>query len=366
MRVAPLRSDIGHIYLDDVENASQRNFSSEPVGQSRYFDLPTDAGIASMLASVAFVTLLGTNASTFNTTGSNATKLNIKASASASYTQITVTSGAAQTAAQVVADLNAGFSSNGLPFLARVSGTHVAIDSTVGGPNAFIELSASSPSTAALQTVLGLTAGSAVSGLTVAALKNAVYVGVNAVAGQTGSAASIATAGPYGVNGTTVALLTGLTGMTAAMVGQCITVSGATSAVNNGTFLITGYVSSTSVYAANKDAIADASNGSLTWTQYANLSVNVSAATINALSTFTNLSTAQQTALDNAVANLIAPSLVETGPVLLSFVYGKLGLLSSTAFQPGFPNVTTETRLGYPPGPAVACVEADGVTPYTV
>jgi hypothetical protein len=49
MRVAIVRSDIGNLYLSDVENTSQRNFSSEPIGQSRYFKKPTDAALIAIL-----------------------------------------------------------------------------------------------------------------------------------------------------------------------------------------------------------------------------------------------------------------------------------------------------------------------------
>lgn len=358
MRVALVRSDIGRVYLDDIENTSQRNFSSEPAGQSRYFEVPTDAQLASMLAGVAFVTLLGANAQPFDTTVANGTKLNIRASATAPFTQVTVTSAAGQSAASIVTQLNAQFKNFGLPFLARADATfHVAIDSTIGGPNAYIELSAASPSAGALQTVLGLGLGP-FSGLTVPALKNAAYVGNTAIAGQTGAAAVI-TAVSHGV-----ATVTTVTGMTAADVGRCITFSGSTHPTNNGTFRIVKYISATSVQIANVDAVVDV--GPLTWTEYANLSVNVAPATINALSTFTNLSTAQKTALDNAIANLIAPSLVETGPVLLSFVYGKLSKLYSAAFIPGAPWIATEIRVGLPVGAAVAIVANDGVTPFTV
>lgn len=49
MRVAIVRSDIGHFLLDDVENSSQRCFSSQTVGQSRYFSKPTDAQLTALL-----------------------------------------------------------------------------------------------------------------------------------------------------------------------------------------------------------------------------------------------------------------------------------------------------------------------------
>lgn len=59
MRVAIVRSDVGHMYLDDIENTSQRDFSSEPAGQSRYLHRPTDAELTAILAkySITLVTL---------------------------------------------------------------------------------------------------------------------------------------------------------------------------------------------------------------------------------------------------------------------------------------------------------------------
>jgi len=360
MRVAIVRSDLGqHLYLDDVENRSQRCFSSEPAGQSRYFHKPTNAELLAALASSANLTIRGTDvAATVDTTVANGTKLNIKSSASAVYTQVVVTSSATLAKTQVVAELNAQFLNAGLGLVARISGTNqVTIDTTAKGPSAYVSISAGSPSAAALQTVLGLAVATTV-GLTVAALKAVVYVGVTAVAGQTGAA------GVYSAADGVKATLTGLTGMQASDVGKCLTISGATPAFNNGTFRITDFVSATSVKIANSDAAVDA--GLITWTEYVTLSVNVSAATLNALSTFALMTAAQQAALDAAIADTVAPSLVETGPVLLSFVYGKLSKLSSAAFIPGAPQVATELRVGLPVGHAAAIVANDGVTPFTV
>ncbi len=174
MRIGIVRTDIARIYLSDIENASQRDFSSQPKGQSRYFVHPTDAQLTAVLNKYALATLLGTNTSTFNTTGSNGTKLNIRTSTSGSYVQVTVRSGAAVTAAQIVSDLNLSFKNAGIAALARVAGTSVAIDTTVGGPGVNLDLDASTPSTATLQTVLGLST-SPVAGVTLAALKSAIY-----------------------------------------------------------------------------------------------------------------------------------------------------------------------------------------------
>ncbi len=174
MRIGIVRTDIARIYLSDIENASQRDFSSQPKGQSRYLEYPTDAQLTAVLNKYALATLLGTNTSTFNTTGSNATKLNIRTTSSASYVQVTVRSGAAVTAAQIVSDLNLAFKNAGIAALARVAGTSVAIDTTLGGPGVNLDLDASTPSTATLQTVLGLST-SPVAGVTLSALKAAIY-----------------------------------------------------------------------------------------------------------------------------------------------------------------------------------------------
>lgn len=174
MRLASLRTDISKIYLSDVENSSQRDFSSEADGQSLYLKHPTDADFTTLLKAVAPVTVLGTAATPFDTTVANGTKLNVRTSSTSSYVQITVRSSASATAAQVAADLNAAFLNAGIKATARVSGTHVAIDSMAKGPSAYLQLSASSPSTAALQTVLGLST-SASAGVTVSALKAVIY-----------------------------------------------------------------------------------------------------------------------------------------------------------------------------------------------
>lgn len=80
------------------------------------------------------------------------------------------------------------------------------------------------------------------------------------VSGQAGSAANVTTIGAGLVT------ITGLTGMTIASVGRFLSISGAASSGNNGTFLIVTYNSSNSVNVANASAIAsDANNGSISW-----------------------------------------------------------------------------------------------------
>lgn len=83
-------------------------------------------------------------------------------------------------------------------------------------------------------------------------------------------------------------------------------------------------------------------------------------ATIGGISGYTNMATATLAALTLALQDLVAPSLVETGPVLLSFSYGNLHGFSDSAFQPG------GTRSGLPAGAAVYCLLEDGSGPFTL
>ncbi|HEY8095936.1 MAG TPA: hypothetical protein VIE65_07530 [Methylobacter sp.] len=277
MRLGFVRSDIsanssnGRLYLQDVENSSQRNFSSEPKGQSRYFRKPTDTELTALLNTYAFVTIQGSNtAATVDTTVANGTKLNIRTSASATFTQITVTSNAAVTKAQLIIDLNAGFKAAGLGLTARIAGTNqVTIDTTAIGPNAYVEISAGSPSAGTFQTVVGL-AVAATPGVTLANLKSAIY--------PTATTINVSTAGIAATTGATFSLMTN----------------------------------------------------------------------------------AAETALVSAIADKVAPRLVETGAVLLSFAYGVISKLRSTTFQPG------GTRIGLPAGIAAACVQDDGSTVFTL
>lgn len=86
-----------------------------------------------------------------------------------------------------------------------------------------------------------------------------------AVGGQTGSAASIsAFAGG-------IANISGLTGMTATgSPGRFLTVSGAASGGNNGTFLIVAFVSATEVQVSNPTGVSpDANDGAISWIERA-------------------------------------------------------------------------------------------------
>jgi hypothetical protein len=79
-------------------------------------------------------------------------------------------------------------------------------------------------------------------------------------ANQTGTAATIAN-----VNGTAVTI-TGLTNMTFGSAGSILVVSGAANAANNGSFVISKFLSSTDVIISNPSGVApDANSGSINW-----------------------------------------------------------------------------------------------------
>jgi len=83
-----------------------------------------------------------------------------------------------------------------------------------------------------------------------------------AITGQTGSSISIdsVTSG--------IVTTSGLTGMSSASIGRFITITNATTLANNGTFLITSFISPTSITYSNSSAISpDANNGSISWTE---------------------------------------------------------------------------------------------------
>lgn len=85
----------------------------------------------------------------------------------------------------------------------------------------------------------------------------------DAISGQSGAAANIVAGAAVGNM-----RVTGLTGMTALSVGNYLTISGAASAANNGTFLIVAFGGATQVDVANAGAvIPDANNGALAWVE---------------------------------------------------------------------------------------------------
>lgn len=270
MRVGIVRTDLpGAIYLQDVENTSQRNFSSQPRGQSRNFRYASDALLTGVLNTYAFLSLRGSNTGATADTDPNDT-LRIRASATQPYSVITVTASDTAAKAAIANELNIAFQNAALPFVASVVGTNqIQIDTVApnSGPGALLDIDTVANGST-LNTALGLTDGATLTGLTLTALRTAVY--------------------PTSVT------------------------------------------------------------------------INVATATITALSTFTNLTTAQQTALVDGIAEAVAPQLTETGPVLRSFAYGTISKLTDTSFQPG------GARGGLVAGLAAAVVADDGSTPFTL
>lgn len=96
--------------------------------------------------------------------------------------------------------------------------------------------------------------------------KKAQYVNFDSVLhstinGQNGLVASISSA----VSNTAL-VISGLTGMTALSVGNILTINNAANSNNNGSFLITSFISATSVRVDNTIGVApDANNGSIHW-----------------------------------------------------------------------------------------------------
>jgi hypothetical protein len=86
------------------------------------------------------------------------------------------------------------------------------------------------------------------------------------------------------------------------------------------------------------------------------LAIDVSSATILALSTFSLLTAAQQAVLVDAIAEGIAPKIIETGNAVMSFAKGVLFKLRQPTFQVG----------SLPAGQAVVVLESDGVTPFVM
>ncbi len=409
MRVGIIRQDLASLHLDDIENTSQRNFSSQPPGQSRQIEYPSFNVLLSVLNQYAFLSNPGSGATfPLTLTGANNT-LTAKASATGSVVTMTIATGAYSAAALATA-INAAFAANSLLLVASViTGPQIQVDTVApaspfvpsfataytmispplgrsvespfvpplnSGPTAYMLLGGS------LATALGL-GTSALTGLPVNSLASiglgspsGVYSNTG-IAGQSGTAASIIagpTAGVYTV--------TGLTGMTANSVLHRLFITGSGSS-NNGTYQIVAYNSPTSVNIATPPGqaltVPDANNPAIHWNEDA-VTFNISYTQIGTLSTFAHMEgysattpTGSFLALATGIQNAIAAQLIETGPVLLSFGLGKLSIMLASNFQPGL-GVSSAypygegaiQRLGYAAGPAVYITQDDGVTPYTI
>src|SRR5574343_813201 len=147
MRVGFVRSDIQRFYLNDVENTSQRCFSSEPKGQSRYFRQATAADLLVPLNAYALLSVRGsidTAAGVDTTLGANVLKIRVLGTSA--FTTILVTEGNPVANTTIRDDLNAAFIVNSLPFIASVVvigvNEYLQIDTVApnSGPMARIEL----------------------------------------------------------------------------------------------------------------------------------------------------------------------------------------------------------------------------------
>jgi hypothetical protein len=263
MRIGIVRTDLGQgVYLADIDSRVQRCFSHEPPGQSMTIKRPTDAQFLDLLNVYGVLSLRGSDNNANVDTDPNDTLMIWNPTANA-FVSIAVTSGNVTAKTVILADLNAGFLANSLPYVASLVGNRIQID-TVGpnaGPASILDIDTFANGST-LNTPLGFVDGSSAHGLTVAALKAAVY--------------------PTAVT------------------------------------------------------------------------INVSSACITGLSTFASLTTVQKAALTLAVADLVAPQLVETGLVKLSTAHGVISKLRSATFQP----------TGLIAGIGAATVENDGVSVY--
>ncbi len=125
------------------------------------------------------------------------------------------------------------------------------------------------------------------------------------IGGQTGVLANVLSVASG------VATLTGLTGMTADSVGNVITISGAATGGNNGTFSIVEYVSATSVKIQNAAAVGpDANNGAITWFEK-------TPSIVGAINAFTGASTASASQLGGTTADWVFRFVSPTTPTVL-------------------------------------------------
>lgn len=196
MRIGMVRTDLRKLYLSDLENSSQRNFSSEPRGQSRYVHRATDAELLSVLNELAYVSIRGSdNNATVDTTAAG--DLIFQLTAGGPLITASITTLAGGTAKTIIRnELNAAFTALGVGVTARISGTNqIQLDTSAKGPNAYIKIDASST----LETVIGLST-TAVVGVPVATLRTTVYP--SAVTIAIGSATIVAL-GSYAIMNTT-------------------------------------------------------------------------------------------------------------------------------------------------------------------
>jgi len=178
MRVGIVRTDLGNgVYIADVESRVQRCFSHEPPGQSRNVRRPSDAELLSALNTHAILSLVGTDNNASVDTSVNHHLL-IKNPTSGAFVSIAVTAVNPTLKTVIRDDLNAGFATNNLPYIASIYGgiNRIQINTVApnSGPSAILSTDTFAHGSL-LNTPLGLADGVALSGLTLTALKTAVY-----------------------------------------------------------------------------------------------------------------------------------------------------------------------------------------------
>jgi len=258
MRLATVRTDMGPFFVADIESRSQRCFSSEPPGQTRYFEKASDAALTDVLNTYGKLTIKSGTIVFPLTIGAAQDTLTI-ADVSGAPKTFNIANATYANIASLVAAVNTAFSAQELRLVARNVGNALYIDTsgTNIGLSAYVKADASQFVTAiSLDT-------SAFSGTTMlTALKAIIYPSASTVALQNGD--------------------------------------------------------------------------------------------IDGVLTFADLSTADLATLCDAVRDAAAPELVETGPVLLSYVYGQISKFAGATFQPG------GDRAGYPAGAAFVVLADDG------
>jgi hypothetical protein len=276
MRIGVIRGDLpGPIHLQDLEVVSQYNPTTEPRGQERYIGRPTTVELEAVLANAVFgagATIEGSDISgSFPLTitlGADDT-LQVRTSATASYTTVVIAAAVYATFATFLVAVNAAL--NGTGVVARQgtgSGTRLALESLTRGVGSYLGVAAAATST--FNTPAGFGALALVRTMPSAA---AFILALNPVAGV-------------------------------------LDVSAAT---------INGVGATTN---ANAIGLIPAARGTTT-----------------------------------AIAEAIAPRIVETYTAIDSFLVGMISEYRSASYNP-------DSRRGLTNGAAISVVQDDGVTPY--
>jgi len=277
MRIGVIRGDLpGPIHLRDLETLSQYNPPTEPKGQELYIGRPSTTEIENVLANATYgagAVIQGSDISgsfPITLTGSN-NVLKVRLSSTASFTTVTVATGAKANIAALVSAVNAALVAAGIGVVAYQgpgSGQRLAIESTTRGVNSYIEVDTTGNGST-FDTPAGFTAGA-----------------------RTMPSASAFITALNPVSGT----------------------------------------------------------------------LNVSTATINAVGSGTNanaLSLVQSTrGTQAALADAIAPRVIETSVAIDSFLVGMISEYRSASFNP-------DSRRGLPSGAAISVVQDDGSTAFS-